>query len=354
MRHIESGLNRKRRIQAFLHLVLLSVVIFAHTEEISANSPVLHTNVILFSLNDDTSLIKSLRIDKETVSLKQIITPTTIADLTINNLISILEQSDVVFVDRYLPSNPEMLHKICEHINGTLKNLGAVFFGVLSKGNGVEVSDFSPEQVNIINSLLPVNLSPNYQSSTNNSIETDYKIQTMVPEGFQTKNHVLTKSIPWESCPAISYRTLVDVRDDATSIVRSIDDKYAIVSERDIQNGGTVVFYSMEINLENIAFTLWPFFNYLVFATALHVTAGISDDMIPTYQNWKYSPLPKAHHIVYWFTAVAGMWVISFYLYFYMKKRTAKDPNYSPEKMLEMKKPTSNPISVTIGEKANE
>ena len=256
MRHIESGLNRKRRIQAFVHLILLTIVIFAHTGEISANSPDLHSNVILFSLNDDSPLIKSLQIDKETISFEHIITPTTILDLTLGQLIAILEQSDVVLVDRFLPSSPEMLHKICEYVNGTVKNLGAVFFGVLSNGNGVEVSDFSSEQINIINTILPVNLSPNYQSSTNNSIETDYKIQTMVPDGFQTEKHVLTKSIPWESCPAISYRTLVDVRDDATSIVRSIDDKYAIVSERDIQNGGTVVFFSIEINLENIAFKI--------------------------------------------------------------------------------------------------
>ncbi len=319
-----------RRANFLLFCAILLISLISNSSH-AINAQEDKTEVLLFSKITDSELKTALEIDTENLNIVSIYNETTIEDLSLSELEAALLEADVIFINRLLPSDLRHLHLLKSYINGTKANKGMVCLGVLngtSSSHTPSSPDFSPEQVTIINDLLPVNLSPQYISSTNDSTDPDYKIQTKVSKGINKNENVFTREIPWESAAAVSFRTIVKAKEGSTVILESIDGEYTLASEWTLESGAHVMFYSMEVLEENLPFRLWPYFNYLIYVTALHADNGVEDSEIHTYYGWGHAPVPKTKDIGIWFTVVGILWIASFLIYKKFKSLTHKDPLY--------------------------
>lgn len=215
-------------------------------------------NVILFSKNDNISLIISLKIDSEAIHLNLI---------TENNIDSkfnefVLKSTDVVIIDRSLPNGVQDLLLLKSYINGEKKDIGLIFFGAINNEETIN-DDFSSVLINMISDLLPIELSSNFKVSTDDASEADYKIQVTLNEEIQnqktqeiSKANILVKYISWKSCSLISRRMIVIAKPDTSKIVESIEGDYSILSEWNIKGGGHMIVYSMIIQGYNKPFVL--------------------------------------------------------------------------------------------------
>lgn len=299
--------NEKKSI-IIVFLFLLSSLSFSLSIK-SARAQRNHeiVNVLLLTKYNESSLISSLMIDKESISL-------TIAKSTnYKDYFDDLDDFDVFIIDRFLPKNLAELQTLKSHIDGTIDSKGLIVFGFLE-------NDFTSEQVEAISDLLPVEINPDYNSaiSPNDTSNPDYKIQISLNSNVANlSNNVVIKHIPWTSCPLIAKRLVVENKKENYGVIESIDGIYAIFSEWTVRNvGGKVLFYSMEIDDNNKPFTLWPYFNYLVYTSIFHVKSGFSELNIESYSAWPYSPIPHTIEIIFWFIMVACLWIITFWLYF--------------------------------------
>ena len=198
--------------------------------------------------------------------------------------------------------------------------------------------DFNLNQLLNISELLPVNLDSNFENSTHDTGAFDYKIQIAMDNNIETqlnndKEHanILVRYIAWTSSPLISKRMLIkssDLKPTTTQIIESIDGEYSILSEWSVgSNGGRVILYSILINEYNKPFTLWPYFNYLMYVSIFHVKADFSDDNIESFAQWPYSPIPHLLEIIMWFSMIGVLWIITFYWFFKFRKRKIEDRN---------------------------
>ena len=286
--------------------------------------------VIFFSDDKDSPLLTSLEIDSSIIDLV-ILTEINIDDKLDADL---LENTDVIVIDSFMPEKAEDLHLLKSYVNGTNGKLGLIFFGGL-KNDKEEKDDFSDLQINLISDLLPVKLDSDYKVSTDDTGEEDYKIQVAMNSDIEEEKntdkedaHILVRDIAWTSCPLISKRMLVETRSKGTQIIESIDGDYAILSEWDIKNGGTVLVYTIFVDGYNNPFVLWPYFNYLIYASIFHVKPGFSDSEIESYAEWPHSPIPHIREIILWFTMIGILWVITFYWFFSMRNK--KLPEVTP------------------------
>jgi len=313
--------KKKRSVIGFL--LTLGILMLSIGPPVSADT-ILETRVVVFSRQTDTILISALKLDSFQIEVNAILTPESLIEYNFTQYDRILSEVDVILVDRFLPSNLTYLYRLVEYINGSRDTHGLIMFGIL---NGT-TPDLTPDQVSVISPVLPVELALNYGSSTNDSTQFDFKIQTKLHESIQEDNFYL-KDIPWTSVGAISYRTITTTKALATPILVSIDGINSLIAEWSPINTGTVMFFSMEILEENLGFTRWPYFNYLIFACTLHTNAQINDTAITGYAEWEYSPVPKGRQIIFWFCLVGALWIASFLIYFTMRKKTQKDPRYN-------------------------
>ena len=324
---------------AFIIISILGIVVFVSVlfslPSITVYRQHEQANVVLFSKGEDTSLITSLKIDKEAINLT-VITQSNLASLFDENL---LKYTNVIIIDRYMPSNSSDLHLLRSYINGTNGRLGLIFFGGI-KNDLTLPDDFNDDQINMISPLLPATISPSFTLSSDNKGDDDYKIQIAMNTAVETqlKNdpenaNILVKHIAWTSCPLISKRMLIpsnDIKATATNIIKSIDEKYSILSEWTISSGGgTVIMFSLLINGYNDPFVLWPYFNYLMYVSVFHTKADFSDNSIESFAEWPYSPIPHLIEIIMWFSMIGVLWVIT--IYWFLKFRKRKIPNRTTE-----------------------
>ncbi len=288
-------------------------------------------NVLLFSKGDDTSLTTSLQIDTEAINLT-IITQSNI-DSNFNE--DLLAYTDVIIIDRFMPSKISDLHILRAYINGTNSSIGLIFFGGL-KNDLTKPDDFSDEQINMISPLLPATISPSYQVSPDDTSDASHKIQISMNKNIENQvltdrehSNILVRHIAWTSSPLISKRMLIrsiDMNPSAIKIIESIDEAYSIISEWTLSNnGGTVILFSMLITEYNNPFVLWPYFNYLMYVSVFHVKSDFSDNNIESFAEWPYSPIPHLIEIIMWFSMIGVLWVITFYWFFKFKNKKITD-----------------------------
>ena len=212
----------------------------------------------------------------------------------------------MLFVDRFLPTNLTFLHLLISHVNGTFGSDGFIVPGIME-------GDLNAAQVSISQPVLPVNLPTSYQNSTERSDLPEYNIQIKPADTIPAGSEVLTRGIPWISCPQINRRTLVDSKTNASTILTNLDGTKTILAEWRL-NGGTganVIFFSMEIMENNIGFVVWPYFNFLMYVCTYHSLFGYPDEQIETFNQWPWSPVPDMPTIIGWFVMIGGLWVIT-------------------------------------------
>jgi hypothetical protein len=228
-----------------------------------------------------------------------------------------------------LPQSQSALLPLIEHVDGTLGNTGLLFFGALND-DAEEGDDFTASQIELISPILPVHLDVDFNSSTSETSDVDYKIQVAMEktiEAQKTNNrassNILVRDIAWTSCPLISKRMQVEKKVSTTQIIESIDGIYSLLSEWDLsaQGGGRVIAYSVVLNGYNKPFVLWPYFNYLMYVSVFHVKADFSDDNMNSYAEWPYAPIPHGIEIVLWFLMIGVLWVVTIYFFLKMKKK---------------------------------
>jgi len=305
--------------------VLFSVIIYSiPIEEVRDHD---QASVILFTNKKDSSLITALEIDSTVIDLI-ILTEKNVDEKFNENL---LKASDVVIIDRFLPENENKILLLKSYINGTNSDLGLIFFGGL-KNDKEEDDDFSDLQITLFSDLLPVKLNNDYDVSTDDTSEEDYKIQVamnnVIEEEKNTNKenaHILVRDIAWTSCPLISKRMITETKSKGTQIIESIDRDHSILSEWDIDEGGTVLLFTLLINGYNNPFVLWPYFNYLIYASVFHVKPEFSDSKIESYAEWPHSPIPHIREIILWFTMIGILWAITFYCFFSMRNKKYPD-----------------------------
>lgn len=314
---------------AIMGFSMFSVILFMpHASLIDRKHKM--ANVLLFTTEKETALTRSLKIDEEAIDLT-LLTSDGMSDFDED----LLKDIDVIIIDRYMPEKTEDLILLRRYINGTTDNLGLIMFGVFLNDEEKD-NDFSDSQINAISDLLPVSLSSDTETSTNETSEANYKIQAALePDIEQEKaenreeSHILVRDIAWTSGPLISRRLVVEAKSDATIIVESIDGEYTVLAERKLDDeGGLVIFYSMIVNGKNEAdkqfngpFVLWPYFNYLMYVSVFHVHPDFQDSDIQSYAQWPYSPIPHLTEIIMWFSMIAVLWVITFYWFVKMRKK---------------------------------
>ncbi|MGV9174097.1 MAG: hypothetical protein ACOC35_16230 [Promethearchaeia archaeon] len=335
----QNGILSKKAI-AILIIFIILFVIFAtvlfspeigHIEREHGTA-----NVLLFSKQKESPLSRSLNIDENAIDLT-IVTEENYEEKWKEE---IYKNSDVIVVDRFLPENITKLRQLISRINGSDENYGLIFFG--GTIHDAEQSDFTSEQISVLNPILPFEINSNTNTSTDDRAESDYKIQVTlnedVKEGKEQKKdkaNVLVRDIAWTSCPLISKRLIVKPKSDSEEIVESIDNEYSIVAEWTLENdGGTVLAYSMLVsgknedgNKYNEPFTLWPYFNYLMYASVFHVKADFKDTNIESFAEWPFSPIPHLTEIILWFTMITALWVVTIYWFLKMRKKRLPKPN---------------------------
>jgi len=312
------------------------VAVLFSVPSITINRQHEQANVVLFAKSEDSSLITSLQIDSEAINL------TVITKDTINTKFNedLLNHTDVIIIDRYLPTNTNDLHLLRGYINGTNSSLGLVCYGGL-KNDPSEADDFNDEQINILEPLLPASITPDYNVSSSDTSDDEYKIQIAMHNELQDQlstdrqnANVLVKYISWTSSPLISKRMLVPstaLKTSATGIIESIDGKYSILSEWTLAgNGGTVILLTLLIDGYNNPFVVWPYFNYLMYVSVFHTKADFSDNAIESFAEWPYSPIPHLLEIIMWFSMIGVLWVITIYWFLKFRKRSISDRTTEP------------------------
>lgn len=89
--------------------------------------------------------------------------------------------------------------------------------------------------------------------------------------------------------------------------------------------------YTEDYKTENVTmnepFKLWPYFNYLMYATVYTLAYNVTDkSVIESYADWPWSPIPHTKEATLWMTFVASLWVFNFWLFFTLgRKKKAKD-----------------------------
>lgn len=306
---------------------IFSLILFTpHSSLIQRNHET--ANVLIFTKEQDSSLISSLNIDSA-------IDLTIISDANFDTVFNeeLLKNTDVIIIDRYLPEKNSDLTILISFIDGTKGNIGMVFFGALNNDDKEE-NDFTALQINKIAPLLPDKMDDTYLSSTSDTGDEDYKIQIAMSSEVESvrisdkpNSNILVRDIAWTSSPLISKRMLVEVKPEATPVIESIDGLYSILSEWTLNNGvgATVVCYSIAITGYNNPFVLWPYFNYLIYVSVFHVKSDFNDSNINSFAEWPYAPIPHTFEIILWFIMIGMLWVIT--LYWYQKLRKSKMPS---------------------------
>lgn len=296
-------------------------------------------NVVIFSKEKDTNLIKSLKIDSNAISLTVITEENFDEKWDEKNY----DSMDVIIIDRFLPNDINDLRELISNVNGSQNNCGLIFFGAIL--NDKDKSDFNAQQTSLISPILPIKIESDTNTSTDDRAKGDYKIQVTLNEDIREEKqqnredtNVLVRDIAWPSCPLISKRLMVKPKSNAKEIIESIDKEYSILAEWPLDNnGGQVITYSILVSGKsqeggkyNEPFSLWPYFNYLIYVSVFHADQDFNDSNIESYAEWPFSPIPHLIEIILWFSMIGALWLVT--IYWFLKMRKKKLPKINETK----------------------
>ncbi len=256
----------------------------------AAERPKQVANVLVFSTSMRTSLINALRTDTDAINVT-VITGEVLPSISLATFNKSLTFADVLFVDRFLPSDSSYLNLLECHVNGTFEHDGLVMFGFLQNGSVPGIGDFSASQVAAVAPLLPVNITTVYENSTANESATGFVIQATPATAVPENSTILRDCIPWSSCPLIDRRLLVSAKPGAATILTDGTGNETVLAEMPTGgNGSSSIFFSMEIAHYNIPFTTFRFFSYLMYVCTFHSMSNYSDALIESWEEWPFSP----------------------------------------------------------------
>lgn len=320
MRSLQNALSIKNRrsLHSLLILILTILCISSVIHSGNCERAGLESDVLLLTASDDGKLERSLRIDQETINLAAVLTESNIGEYSIGEFETLVSSVDVIFVNRFLPTDLQKLRILTSYINGTDSDKGMVMFGLME-------GDINAAQIEIINPILPVNLT-NYINSTEDISNINYEISVKQESGIPEESQILVDTIQWNSFPSVDRRTKLIARDQANIIVSTVpevtgDDKYTILADWNASaSAGRVIFFACEIIDKNIAVPLWPYFNYFVYTCNFHVHPDYVSNSIESFQDWPHSPIPHTLELIGWFTMIGVLWFITFYGFYRVKK----------------------------------
>jgi hypothetical protein len=290
----------------------------------AAERPERVANVLVFSTAQRTPLVVALGTDTAAIRVT-VITNETLASMPLAAFNESLTLADVVFVDRFLPENLSYLHLLVSHVNGTMGHDGLVMFGIMQNSSVPGDGDLSSSQVSVIAPILPVDLLAGYMNSTGNSSAPGYIIQVEPAPIVPENSSILVECIPWSACPLIDRRLVVAAKPAGTIILTDLSDAETVLAEWFLgENGSRVMFFSMEIAEHNIAFTTFPYFDYLMYVCAFHAMHNYSDALIESWEEWPFSSGHGGGTPWVWIVAIIVLVGVAFWLYLQTRKKTAK------------------------------
>jgi hypothetical protein len=323
---------------------------------ILTNREVNTTSAPYVSLNLDTNLKKNL----DVFTIKD---DTEGAIQTKN-----ISKYDVVVFDSYLPNRTADIIWLYNEV--TTKNIGILFFG----GN------YTPAALGIFGGILPAHfiidkdsVNRTYQQAFIDPLGMDSKyikdylagrhnltetteiltdqIQVAVSAEEKTRDDnnegsIFSVNIAWESCPLLRERVFTFAKKDgAKTLIEVPNTKEPLVVIGKIKSylpsiasNASVLFISTGVGMMgekemNEPFKLWPYFNYLMYASVYTLAEKVDDKgVIESYAEWPWSPIPHAREATIWMIFVASLWVFNFWLFFTLgRKKKAKDAQATNE-----------------------
>jgi hypothetical protein len=281
-----------------------------------------------------------------------------------------LSTYDVIVFDSYLPKNLTDTTWLYNYI--ATHNIGILFFG----GNYTEdnlivfgdiipayfiVDRFSVNQsydealfgpIGLSGSVLEEFNALRYASTKPIEILAD-QIQVAVSKEEEARDNagsgtLFSNNIAWQSCPLLRERVFTFARKENTKSIVEVPNtqeplmvmgKVSDYSSR--SSNATCIFISTGVGLieqydkgvqtgfkdMNEPFKLWPYFNYLMYASVYTLAEKLTDKgQIESYADWPWSPIPHEREAAIWMTFVASLWVFNFVLFFTLgKKKKAAD-----------------------------
>ncbi|GAB4329483.1 MAG: hypothetical protein Kow0069_37000 [Promethearchaeota archaeon] len=262
---------------------------------------------------------------------------------------------DVLVFDSFLPEDVAEVRSLKAWMNGTLGNVGVLFFGGYYPQEALEeFSDVLPVDIvahrGALNSTLagifanttglPGDSFNLYLNFSYNNIR-EYNNRTnqveleVSDEAVRQRTIFRSPRIAWGSCPLIKERIqTVGAKDGSLVIVQVPSTREPIVVEWNVSSSprlGTQVMYVSAGTINppgddewNKPFYLWPYWNYWMYVTLFHLKADFSDEDILTYAQWPYSPIPHELEAGLWMGFVAFLWVFNFVLFFTLGRKGKK------------------------------
>lgn len=283
-------------------------------------------NVLVFSSMVRTPLITALGIDTHAINMT-VVTPGTLATMSIDAFNASLSSVDVIFIDKLLPEDPDFLHLLASHVNGTKGHVGLVVFGFLQNGTIPGVGDMNASQVTTISSVLPVDIPVSYTNSTSDEGASTYAIHLEQSPVIPENASILWNCIPWTECPLVDRRLLVTAKPGALTLLTGQGGTEPILVENQFgENGSRAIFFSLEITRYNVPFSSAIYFPYLMYACTFHALYNYSDGLIESWDEWPFSPGSGGDPPWFAIALVGALAVITIALRVRSRKAASKKP----------------------------
>jgi hypothetical protein len=278
-----------------------------------------------------------------------------------------IKSFQVIVLDCYLPQDIEDQNWLRDQV--TTNNLGILLFGGnytmgLESWEAVIPAYFTIDRENVNATMYEGFLDPlgfddlpnqNYlnqvYANTSEFEIMDDQIQVAVSDEEDAKSDEkklpFSSNIAWQSCPLLRERVSTYAKKDkAQTIVEVPNTKEPLMVTAKVKDispivtESSVIFIStgvgminktkddgtMSESMMNKPFSLWPYFNYLMYLCAYYLTISFDNSLLETYADWPWSPIPHEREATLWMIFVASLWVFNFVLFFTLgKKKKAKE-----------------------------
>ena len=155
-----------------------------------------------------------------------------------------------------------------------------------------------------------------------------------------------SENIAWQSCPLLRERVSTFAEKDKGYTVVEVpntNEPLLVLGtmkelSETVDSDAQVLFVSTgvaqinetnddgedELKDMNKAFSLWPYFNYLMYVSIYYLDLDFDNDKIESYADWPWSPIPHEREATLWMTFVGSLWVFNFVLFFALGKKKKK------------------------------
>jgi hypothetical protein len=371
--------SKKTKVIAVLSIIIVSVVatvlgvLFIPEKEVSQHEKSETSDILIltnFATKKESALYISMGLDtRVNIDIFGISDDKAGAIQAYN-----ISNYDVIVVDCYLPENETDCQWLFDEITNPSNrpasrgDIGVLFFG----GNYTGLSVFESilpayfiTDRDIVNATMAESLTGSigfsdivfdqyleevYNETQEFTIMGDQiQVQVAAEESDLAESNqlVFSTNVAWQSCPLLRYRVSTYARKpSARTIVEVPNTKEPLMVlgkmsdlSSSISSNGSVIFVSpgvgilnltdsegSELKEMNVPFSLWPYFNYLMYLSIFFLDSDFVNSELESYALWPWSPIPHEREANMWMTFVGFLWVFNFALFFALgKKKKAKD-----------------------------